>query len=353
MESVAGIPFAEYRKGNSDAFLKSDEDKVLTRVVTHGLQHVVDRPYEREFRVEPSIAVPYVSFGGYRTLNASEIDEFLEVRHLVEKYVSQSNWVTPLAIAVFGKPGSGKSTIVREILSSIKGCCMERSLESNVSQWTDLRSLTRQLHRVRDSALEHREEKLIPAAFFDEFDTQLDAKDVGWLRYFLMPLQDGMYVDGEDKFHIGKSIFIFAGGVSTTYQNFKSTFGTLRDQKVPDFIGRLRAHINVADLDLPSTHLPSDVLGVKMRRAVLLRNILWKNVRQIFDHNEVASVAPNVVMAILNAPCFEHGVRSMEAIVQMSRVAKGARSFQPSALPPPAQLAPHLDIKKFASYFIG
>ncbi len=136
---------------------------------------------------------------------------------------------------------------------------MERSLEANVSQWTDVRSLTRQLHRVRDSALEQREDDVIPAAFFDEFDAQREGRDVGWLRFFLMPLQDGMYMDGDDKFHIGKSIFIFAGGVTTTYQEFKSKYGGLKDDKVPDFMedyALSRQHFRSRSADIGST-LPS------------------------------------------------------------------------------------------------
>ncbi len=31
----------------------------------------------------------------------------------------------------------------------------------------------------------------IPLVFWDEFDTSLDGRPLGWLRYFLAPMQDG------------------------------------------------------------------------------------------------------------------------------------------------------------------
>jgi hypothetical protein len=354
MKYVAQVPFDEYDKQNknfADAF-----DKVLLRLVTHGIGYVVDRGRgpdgrDRE-RVEPSVAVPFVTFGMHQTLIANEIDAYLEVRYLAEKYIAQEEWATPLAIAVFGRPGSGKSSVVRQILGSVAGCRLERSLECNVAQWTSVEHLTRHLHRVRDYAMDARDDAKIPVVFFDEFDAKFEG-DVGWLKYFLMPLQDGLYMDKDDKFHIGRSIFVFAGGVSQDFAEFQSKFRSLQSQKVTDFMGRLRAYINVPDLDLPDNGGDAESARVKIRRAVFLRSTLMRNMHDIFDHNEFADVAPSVVMAIINAKKYEHGLRSMEAIVQMSRVPKGARSFQPSALPPKTQLATHVDADAFMRYFTG
>ena len=42
----------------------------------------------------------------------------------------------------------------------------------------------------------------------------------GWLRYFLAPMQDGKFLQGEMAHPIGKAIFVFAGGTSWTLDNF-------------------------------------------------------------------------------------------------------------------------------------
>jgi hypothetical protein len=63
-----------------------------------------------------------------------------------------------------------------------------------------------------------------PLAFFDEFDSALDDQELGWLRYFLAPMQDGIFYDNEDPKHpvqkIKRSILVFAGGIHTSFEEF-------------------------------------------------------------------------------------------------------------------------------------
>ncbi|MBK8280226.1 MAG: hypothetical protein IPK94_09000 [Saprospiraceae bacterium] len=51
-----------------------------------------------------------------------------------------------------------------------------------------------------------------PLIFFDEFDTAYNSKALGWIQYFLAPMQDGVFKDGEKLHPLGKAIFVFAGG---------------------------------------------------------------------------------------------------------------------------------------------
>ena len=43
---------------------------------------------------------------------------------------------------------------------------------------------------------------------------------LGWLKYFLAPMQDGVFRVGDSIHPIGKAIFVFAGGTSSTYNQF-------------------------------------------------------------------------------------------------------------------------------------
>jgi hypothetical protein len=63
----------------------------------------------------------------------------------------------------------------------------------------------------------------LPLVFWDEFDTALEGKKLGWLRYFLAPMQDGRFQDGQLVHPIGRSIFVFAGGTSTTMEKLAGT----------------------------------------------------------------------------------------------------------------------------------
>jgi hypothetical protein len=336
-------------------------DRVLRAIVQYGVDQVLtdDNPVNGQIE-EPSVLVPFVTFGQYVTMDWREIDSFLALRHLVEKYVAQADFQQPWPIAVFGPPGSGKSTLVREVLSSIPQCRFDEDLVCNLSQVMSSDGLARHFHRVQNRALKG----TIPIAFFDEFDCPRDGESVGWLRHFLMPLQDGLYVEGEEAFDVGKAIFVFAGGVAHSYESFCTQFLGLTDQKVPDFVSRLRGFVNVLDIstdDCCATAGAENAVDgapdrmLQLRRAVILRNILRRRMRQIVDVNSgVVRIHDRIIDAFLNVRRYLHGVRSIEAIVQMSRVATNSQSFPPSALPHESQLRMHIDnVERFMQLVSG
>ena len=84
------------------------------------------------------------------------------------------------------------------------------------------------------------------------------------------------------------------------------------------------------------------------RRAILLRHFLEKNLQDIMDEdNKVARIDDNVVRAFLLVPNYKHGVRSMEAIVQMATISRASRRFQRASVPSKAQLEMHVDAGRF------
>jgi hypothetical protein len=59
-------------------------------------------------------------------------------------------------------------------------------------------------------------------------------------------MQDGAFQDGQINHPIGRSIFVFAGGTSTTMAAFdQGPTNAFKDVKGPDFISRLKGFINV------------------------------------------------------------------------------------------------------------
>jgi hypothetical protein len=333
--------------------------RVLERIVKQGLEYVLQRPeflseikkgVFQAYRFEPSITCPCVRLGDLTTVSSHEIDSFLAIRYLVQKYINDPDWNRPLPLAVFGKPGSGKNSTITKVLASVPGCVIDPALQCNLAQWSNIESLSKHFHKIQDRTL-HSDKP--PVVVFDEFDARLGEQSVGWLKYFLMPLQDGMYMVGNDTFHIGRSIFVFAGGVAHSFEDFNRQFAGKEDAKVMDFVSRLRGHIDIKDIAYSDSFDPEETLTIadhsaQIRRAVLLRGILNRNMKGIFDKaNQVADVASALIYAFLNIPTFKHGVRSMEAIVQMSRVSSGTASYQPSALPTKEQLGLHVDAEEF------
>ena len=94
----------------------------------------------------------------------------------------------PLSLAVFGPPGSGKMFPIREVVRTLAS---RRTVELvyDLAQFTSPTDLVLVFHAVRDEVLNGR----IPLVVFQEFDTALDHQVLGWLRHFLMPMQDGIF----------------------------------------------------------------------------------------------------------------------------------------------------------------
>jgi len=275
--------------------------------------------------------LPQLSFGNLTTIDRWEIESYQNIRNLILGYASGDS-VRPLSIAVFGSPGSGKSFGVTEIAKNILPGRVQK-LEFNVSQFTALSDLVAAFQRVRDVVLEGK----LPLVFFDEFDSDKDGVALGWVKSFLMPMQDGRFRDGNSEHPIGKCILVFAGGTSATFEEFASPADVteFKNVKGPDFLSRLRGTISILG---PNPRNDNDKNYI-LRRALLLRSLCARKLKS------PDAVSPSIIKAMLNVPKFHHGARSMEAILDMSRIENGV--WEPAALPFHSQLALHVDADAF------
>ena len=280
--------------------------------------------------------LPKFTCGGLTTVDRREIEAFQNIRNLIVEY-NCGDTVKPLSIAVFGAPGSGKSFGVKQIAKTLLKNVVP--LEINVSQLTNQTDLVAAFHSVRDIVLESK----LPLVFFDEFDSSMDGRPLGWLKSFLMPMQDGTFTDENGVHPIGKCIFVFAGGTAATFDEFANPKGNaleFKNVKAPDFISRLKGTINILG---PNRVSSADDHGFILRRALLLRSFLKNN--KLVGKNGVAQVSEDIRRAMLLVPKYAHGARSMEAILAMSRM-EGA-SFEPVSLPFYTQMKLHVDADAF------
>jgi RyR domain/ATPase family associated with various cellular activities (AAA) len=315
---------------------KNALESVAKRVVLEGPEVVLQE-------------VPWGKFGGLFTVDRQEIESFRSIRNLVFEYCRQVPQKRPLSIAVFGPPGAGKSFGIKEIAKSLLPDQID-VCEFNLSQFDSEKDLHDAFHQVRDAGLEGK----IPLVFWDEFDTAMGETPLGWLRYFLAPMQDGAFQEGQINHPIGRSIFVFAGGTSTTMAAFNhGPTQEFKAVKGPDFISRLKGYINILGpnpVEMSEINSEADLYFI-IRRAILLHSSLKRNARQLFerrDGKEHLNIDKGVLRALLKIPQYKHGVRSIESIVIMSQLADKT-SFERSSLPSESQLDLHVDGKRFLS----
>ncbi len=309
-----------------DDLARADLETVAVNFVVKGKDPLLDR-------------VPSGRFRNLRTFDRSEIESFRGIKNLVCEYMASPAVSRPLSIAVFGAPGSGKSFGVTEVAESVAPGRLQK-LEFNMSQFNAPDELVAAFHKVRDAALGGK----MPIVFFDEFDASFGGR-LGWLKYFLAPMQDGAFSDGRDVHPIGRAIFVFAGGTASTYAQFccAEDAAAFKAVKGPDFVSRLRGFVNIKG----PNPVDDDERLFMVRRAQILRLQLEKNAPQIFDAGRICRIDPGVLRAMIKVPEYRHGIRSMLAVIEMSQLA-GRQSFEQAALPSPEQLELHVEAEAFS-----
>ncbi len=302
----------------------------------------------REIAVEgPEAAlekVPVETIGKWKSADRHEIEGVRSVKNAIREYL-ESRDTKPLAVAVFGPPGSGKSFAVKQVATDL-GIGEADMLTFNLSQCESPAELAAAFQQIQDLRLQGR----VPLVFWDEFDTHCEGRRLGWLRYFLAPIQDAQFLDRGRLHPTGGGIYVFAGGTCSKFEQFAIVASDEeRTAKKPDFISRLRASIDIRGPN-GDPYLSEDDLHV-IRRASLLHSLL-KKCHPHLEKKDKFLIGEGVLNAFLHTVRYRHGARSMETIISMCRL-KGKKAFEQSSLPPAPLLDMHVDAWDFLSLTEG
>ncbi|MCG2828618.1 hypothetical protein [Methanothermobacter sp. K4] len=83
-----------------------------------------------------------------------------------------------------------------------------------------------------------------------------------------------------------------------------------------------------------------------LRRAILLRSMFERKTPHLFDGDGRLRIDDGVLNAFLRIPEYRHGVRSMEAIPEMSML-QDVKKFEKASLPSAGQLDLQVDGELF------
>jgi hypothetical protein len=332
--------FAAFPHGILAEFQPQDpprpESDLLSDFTGSGLEFVVSSGVDIVLRgIDAALpSVPKATYGAYTTVDRDEIERINTIRNLIDAYITNPDDRRPLSFAVFGPPGSGKSFAVKQLMREVAGAAAI-SIEFNLSQIATVQELHQAFHSVRDASIKG----LVPFVFWDEFD----ADGLKWLKEFLAPMQDSYFLSSGAQHFFGRAIFVFAGGTAATLAQFNikedaDTYKAFRDKKGPDFVSRLRGHIDVKGPN-PDT---SGGCAHVVRRAVMTRKLIEFHASHLIDvKTKQLTMDPGVVRAFLTTEKYHHGSRSLEAVITMSNL-RTERFFGQAQLPSKDLLEMHV-----------
>lgn len=288
-----------------------------------------------------ALLAPTVRYGNLCVVDRDEIEGYRSIYQLLRDYL-ETKREKPISIAVFGPPGSGKSFGVREVAQEVlkvTGTDVKSGAEPlvfNLAQFSEPDQLASAFLRIGSEGSGGE----VPLAFFDEFDSSLAGVELGWLRYFLAPMQDGeFFYQGRQQ--IGRAILVFAGGTSPSFRSFSRENANITEKdkygfvqaKGPDFISRLSGHIDILGVNKIDGQPDQSYI---LRRAVIIRHRLKE--MKMLGRTRRAIVDERFLRKLLEVGRYKHGARSIEMIVKMCVGGNGMLH-----LPPPEQLSMHVD----------
>ncbi|MBC8318320.1 MAG: ATPase [Desulfobulbaceae bacterium] len=266
--------------------------------------------------------------GHLRTTDPAEIGPVLVLQTVMDSYVSKETFQRPLCLGVFGPPGSGKSFAVKEV-ARVVGRKFDDDpfdfFEFNLTQFAQPDEINSAIDLIRASVAKGK----VPITFWDEFDCRYDGHEFGYLRYFLPSMQDGVtYVHGIP-YYIGRAIFVFAGGVKSSWEGMEEMLTKATPQelqlaktlKIPDFMSRLRVVLDIDGIDIEDELLRDSASQIELEE---LRRILLKRAfiiaHQMDTHwKKTARKTSGLLLRLLIAQ-YKFGARSIEAVIEASRV---------------------------------
>ncbi len=281
------------------------------------------------------------SLGNLVTCDPDEARTLLRLRSRIKSHV-EGNTKEVLSFAILGKPGAGKSFIARQLAAGVdpSGKKLEE-VERNLSQFDTVERLADAFQEIQAVTLKGK----MPFVLWDEFDTSFNGQQGGWWQYFLMPMQDGQFMDGKRREDLGKCVFAFIGGVFENEELFRQRAVESQDGKLakgPDFHSRLSSILQAESVDMTTDvqNDPEASAPAKLVRALIIRRFL-KEINEDSPLGGIKKISEELLTYLIHVP-LRHGVRSLRQILKASDFAR-SQVLSVHNLPPADVLCLHVN----------
>lgn len=134
------------------------------------------------------IWAPIIKFDKLVVIDKREIESYLVIHGLISKAIN-TGLPKILSLAVFGPPGSGKSFTVKSLTNSAHAE-FEDQVEFKTINLTKVKDPGSLENLILDYCWSSYKSGKVPVIFFDEFDCNYENVELGWLKYFLSPMED-------------------------------------------------------------------------------------------------------------------------------------------------------------------
>jgi len=246
-----------------------------------------------------------LKFGDLSTASVKYARRLLSLTSTLEAYITKNiENARTFSFAIFGKPGSGKTYVAKNIKEAITGKTIQdiHVIECNMSECDEI-SFNNKRREIQDTILKGK----IPFVIWDEFDTFYGGNKAGWLSKFISPMEE-----------VGKRIYVFVGGIFEDQSKFIDWTKTDKgiELKGPDFHRRLAGHLLIPPSDIYRNEEKKGVDysedEILIDRAITIRKLLE-------NKTQVKKIENRVFAYLLFIP-LRHGIGSLDKLIENSEL---------------------------------
>lgn len=271
-------------------------------------------------------SAPVVNFGRWAVIDPVEAEQAKTMHAALQRQLSSGQARRTLNLLVSGPAGSGKLFSVQEMARAASPNAWY-PINVDLSALRDIDDLKVSFRAAQDAALRGK----IALLCIEGVEATLAGVPHGWIQHLVRIMRDGEFMDDSARRPLGPCVLCFVSAGEFYRGSMTEKLGASGQPSfVDEFLSRLDARLDIMGIN-PRWGGDSPCI---LRRALVLRNLLQVHKR---------SVDSALQGALLAAPMYKGGMRSLDAIIVASRPVDNDGLLTGTSLPADGILHLHVD----------